>query len=173
MPWRVRSDDGGFAPTAYRPSYSGSGTPEPAVVSPAQHRWWADVLRVGGFALGGYLIGVAALLLSGAATDTASVAAWGVRSAVLTVIALAALSVSARRSPTAVGRRELVAVSLMVGGAVVFTGMEIDMHLLHLYHVHSEPLHMAVHGGIVSAIVAGAALLTLPRRVAKGTALVE
>ncbi|MGV9711978.1 hypothetical protein ACWDTI_15105 [Gordonia sp. NPDC003424] len=160
MPWRAQSDDGGFAPTAYRPVGSGgAGQPTMPESADRNHPALAGALRASGLALGCYLIGVATLRLSGAATDTASVAVWSVRSIVMTQVALVALAVSiAIPVRTRSDGRSHVAVALMVGGLVVVAGMEFDIRLLHLYHIESAGLGVAIHAAPIGAVLVGAAL---------------
>lgn len=170
MPWRRTSDDGGFAPVAARMA---TDTNDGPATHSLPERWLgpraaagAWMLRFAGLTAALYLAGSAVLVVSGTAHDVAPTWIWVLRSVVLAAVALVALGYASRlhrRAPDPSSRTQIIGFAALASGAVAMFLMEVDMHVLGLYHVHDAGLHTTLHASAVAAIVVGAALTLATR----------
>ncbi|AZG46548.1 hypothetical protein [Gordonia insulae] len=174
MPWRSRCDDGGFAPVATRTGSPGSDVEAPSTTAvpeldqrSAALSWTARSVAA---STAVYLVAAAALLASGLGADTGTVTAWVVRSLALvaTIVVLLHLSTRIRRrgyDPST--RAQIVGYGAMGAGIAGLGLMVIDMHLLHLYHVHGTVAHLVMQGLPVLAVFGGMLFVACPDALAR------
>ncbi len=170
LPWRSPPTDAGFAPVAFR-SVLDEGAGSAGLGSPGI---WLDrrtavvawTLRFVGIGAALYLAGSALVLWLGHLHSAAPTWVWIVRSAATAVVALVALTAAARRHRSGAdpsSQVQIVAAAAFGSGLVFLLLMELDMHVLQLYHVHDSQLHTALHGSALTAMAIGALLLVAAR----------
>lgn len=170
MPWQRASDDGGFAPVAVRSAMELGAAPS---AGPQPERWLSQrdamaawTLRFAGLTAALYLVGTVVLVVSGSAEDVAPAWMWVLRSIVVATVAVVTLSKASRlhrRAPDPSSRTEVLGFVALASGATAMLLLEVDMHLIGLYHIRDEGLHTAVHATAAVAMLAGV-VLTVARR---------
>ncbi len=163
MPWRSRIDDGGFAPMATR-GVPGA-TVGPAVASAPPVTWLDQriavvswTLRFAALAIALYLIGGAALLMTGVASDTGPTVVWLIRSTLLVVAAAMLLRRASRLrrhgcDPLTIP--QIVGCAGLGAGATSLVLVVLDVDLAGLYAISAPLVNGALHVVPALAVVVG------------------
>ena len=147
-----------FAPVAWRPA-AGEAPRAPAEPGTRARRGNDAVLTYCAVGIAGCLVGIPALVVSGAAHNTGSAWLWLLRGACYLAVIVAALRL--RRSVTIWSAPNGAGTALMVVGAVIFELGVLDMHAFRLFSFGPNLIASAVfhNVGPAVAMAGGVALL--------------